>query len=166
MREVTGPEPLSNDDLSNAVVHQLAQLHITARSVEGSNRLWQLSAPGLDGSPHCRGANDRSPAGHREPNRLSLAVIVARRPVDALTDEAFRTQDPLGAFVREEYALGNDYFAHGNQDTYILRCLLRRGPNLFDGVALSEISISERTGPWKIFRAVGRSEKSPINRRG
>ena len=83
---------------------------------------------------------------------VSLTAIITTVQVDALTEDAFRTQDPLAAFVREEYALGNDYFIHGNEDTYILRCLLRRGPNLFDGVALSEISIWGHTGPWEIFR--------------
>jgi len=80
------------------------------------------------------------------------AAFITTLSVDAVAEDPFHTQDPLGAFVREEYALGNDYFIHGNEDTYILRCLLRLGPNLFDGIALSEISIWGRTGPWEIFR--------------
>ena len=45
----------------------------------------------------------------------------------------------------------DDYFVRGHEDTYVFRCLLRRGPNRFDGIALSEISIWGRTGPWEIF---------------
>jgi hypothetical protein len=83
---------------------------------------------------------------------LLAATFITAVPVDAVNDEAFHTKDPLQAFVHEAYALGNDYFIHGNADTYIFRCLLRQGPNLFDGIALSEMSIWGRTGPWEIFR--------------
>jgi len=65
----------------------------------------------------------------------------------------FTTADPLKAFVREEYPWNEDYFIHGNEDTFIFRCRLSRKENAFDGVALSEISIwGNRSGPWEIFR--------------
>src|SRR5262249_58927476 len=83
---------------------------------------------------------------------LLAAAFITVLPGAAVHDDAFHTKDPLGAFIHEAYALGDDYFVHGNEDTYILRCLLRKGPNLFDGVALSEISIWVRTGPWEMFR--------------
>lgn len=86
------------------------------------------------------------------------AAITRTRLVDAANEDTFRTTDPLRAFVREEYSLGNDYFIRGNEDTYLLRCVLRQGPNQFDGVALSEISIWGRTGPWEIFRKEPRGD--------
>ena len=65
----------------------------------------------------------------------------------------FRTPEPLKAFVYGEYPLGSDYFINGIQDTYVLRCLLTRSADPFEGVALSEISIwGNRIGPWDIFR--------------
>jgi hypothetical protein len=80
------------------------------------------------------------------------AAIVVVLSVVAVHAEPFRTKDPLRAFVREEYPLGNDYFVRGNEDTYLFRCFLSRGPNRFNGIALSEISIWGKTGPWEIFR--------------
>jgi hypothetical protein len=65
----------------------------------------------------------------------------------------FGTRDPLKAFVRSEYSLGDDYFIRGNEDTFIFRCLLTKAQRPFEGVALSEISIwGNRTGPWEVFR--------------
>jgi len=64
-----------------------------------------------------------------------------------------RTNDPLKAFVNEKYALGDDYFIHGNRDTYIFRCVLSKKTDGIDGIALSEISIwGNHGGPWEIFR--------------
>lgn len=65
----------------------------------------------------------------------------------------FRTSDPLKAFIYSEYPLGDDYFITGTQDTHIFRCILTKGKDSFEGIALSEISIwGNRTGPWEIFR--------------
>jgi hypothetical protein len=85
-------------------------------------------------------------------SRMLVAALMATLSVGAVNAETFRTKDPLRAFVREEYPLGNDYFIRGNEDTYLFRCVLGQGPNQFDGVALSEMSIWGRTGPWEIFR--------------
>jgi hypothetical protein len=69
---------------------------------------------------------------------------------------AFRTSDPLRAFVGHEYPLGDDYFTRGESDTYVLRCFLTREKDGLDGLALSEISIwGNRTGPWEIFEKEG-----------
>jgi hypothetical protein len=84
--------------------------------------------------------------------RILAAAVIVVSSGGTVNADPFRTKDPLRAFVREEYPLGNDYFIRGNEDTYLFRCVLRRGPNRFDGVALSEISIWGRTGPWEIFR--------------
>ncbi len=64
----------------------------------------------------------------------------------------FVTDDPLRAFVEEEYELGNDYFIRGKEDTVVFRCVLVKDRDGMDGVALSEISIWGKTGPWEIFR--------------
>jgi hypothetical protein len=53
--------------------------------------------------------------------------------------EQFRTNDPLKAFVNQEYPWGDDYFIHGNRDTYLFRCVLTTKPDGIDGIALSEI---------------------------
>ena len=42
-------------------------------------------------------------------NRI-LAVVIVILSVGAADAETFRTEDPLRAFVREEYPLGDDYF--------------------------------------------------------
>jgi len=84
-------------------------------------------------------------------SRILAVTVIAMLSVGAVSAETFRTKDPLRAFVREEYPLGSDYFIRGHEDTYVFRCFLRRGPNRFDGIALSEISIWGRTGPWDIF---------------
>lgn len=65
----------------------------------------------------------------------------------------FETRDPLRAFVHAEYPLGNDYFMNGITDTHLLRSVLTKELEPFEGVALSEISIwGNRTGPWEVFR--------------
>lgn len=65
----------------------------------------------------------------------------------------FHTNDPLKSFVRGEYAWGDDYFIHGNEDTTLFRCVLVKGKDGFDGVAFSEVSIwGNHGGPWEIFR--------------
>lgn len=85
-------------------------------------------------------------------SRILAVVVIVMLSVGAVDAETFRTKDPLRAFVRQEYGLGDDYFIGGNEDTYIFRCLLTRGSHRFDGIALSEISIWGRTGPWEMFR--------------
>ena len=85
-------------------------------------------------------------------SRILAVVVIVMLSVGAVDAETFRTKDPLRAFVRQEYGLGDDYFIRGNEDTYIFRCLLTRGSHRFDGIALSEISIWGRTGPWEMFR--------------
>jgi hypothetical protein len=82
---------------------------------------------------------------------VAAAVLVAASNVVA-ADVEFVTRDPLKAFVREEYPLGSDYFIHGREDTVVFRCVLDKKRDGVDGVALSEISIWGRTGPWEIFR--------------
>jgi len=82
-----------------------------------------------------------------------LAMLLA----DVVRSDQFRTNDPVKAFVNEEYPLGDDYFIHGNRDTYIFRCVLTKKADKFEGIALSEISIwGNHGGPWEIFR---KSEK-------
>ena len=77
---------------------------------------------------------------------VGMAIFAASAAV-------FSTADPLKAFVRQEYALGDDYFIHGNEDTFVFRCRLGKPRNAFEGVALSEISIwGNRSGPWEVFR--------------
>jgi len=79
---------------------------------------------------------------------LLLALLAG-----AASGEGLRTADPLEAFVRGEYPLGDDYFIHGNADTFLLRCVLTLQRNGVDGLALSEVSIwGNQTGPWEIFR--------------
>ena len=81
---------------------------------------------------------------------LSLFVSVAGA---ADGGRAFRTSDPLKAFVYEGYAWGDDYFIHGNQDTTLFRCVLVKKKDGFDGLALSEVSIwGNHGGPWEIFK--------------
>ncbi len=65
----------------------------------------------------------------------------------------FETRNPLRAFVYAEYPLGDDYFINGIQDTHLLRYVLTKELEPFEGVAFSEISIwGNRTGPWEVFR--------------
>src|ERR1051325_2654898 len=67
--------------------------------------------------------------------------------------EEFHTKDPLKAFVRGEYAWGDDYFIHGPKDTILFRCILNEKRDGVDGVALSEVSIwGNHGGPWEVFR--------------
>ena len=81
---------------------------------------------------------------------LSLLVLPA---LAAAGGRAFRTSDPLKAFVYERYALGDDYFIHGNEDTTLLRCVLVKQKDGFDGLALSELSIwGNHGGPWEMFK--------------
>ena len=85
--------------------------------------------------------------------RRWIAVSLATGSLGAAHAAEFRTPEPLKAFVYGAYSRGSDYFIHGNQDTYVLRCLLTRRADPFEGVALSEISIwGNRSGPWEIFR--------------
>jgi len=82
-----------------------------------------------------------------------LTILIA----DSAEGEQFRTNNPLKAFVTQEYPWGDDYFIHGTRDTYLFRCILTRKTDGFDGIALSEISIwGNHGGPWEIFR---KSEK-------
>jgi hypothetical protein len=83
---------------------------------------------------------------------LAVAVLVGTASLLACAGGEFVTRDPLKAFIREEYPLGSDYFIHGREDTVVFRCVLRNARDGVDGVALSEISIWGRTGPWEIFR--------------
>jgi hypothetical protein len=83
---------------------------------------------------------------------LAVAVLVGTASLLAGAGGEFVTRDPLKAFIREEYPLGSDYFIHGREDTVVFRCVLRNDRDGVDGVALSEISIWGRTGPWEIFR--------------
>jgi hypothetical protein len=85
-------------------------------------------------------------------SRILAAAVIVMLSVGAVGGETFRTKDPLRAFLREEYPLGDDYFIRGKEDTYIFCRLLTRGSNRFDGIALSKISIWGRTGPWEMFR--------------
>ena len=70
---------------------------------------------------------------------------------------AFRTTDPLRAFVHEEYPWGDDYFIHGTKDTILFRCVLTKKSDGLDGVALSEVSIwGNHGGPWEVFERSGK----------
>jgi hypothetical protein len=82
----------------------------------------------------------------------ALGVFCIALSVHAAERGAFVTRDPLKAFVYEEYPLGDDYFIRGNQDTVVFRCLLTKKHDQMDGIALSEISIWGKTGPWEVFR--------------
>jgi hypothetical protein len=87
--------------------------------------------------------------------KVTVGVLVALLIGVAHSGE-FRTHDPLKAFVYEEYPLGDDYFIHGNDDTYIFRCVLMKRTEGFEGIALSEISIwGNHGGPWEVFRKEG-----------
>src|SRR5262249_61967306 len=82
---------------------------------------------------------------------LALATRVAEG------GHAFRTSDPLKAFVDGAYAWGDDYFIHGNQDTTLFRCVLVKERDGFDGLAFSEVSIwGNHGGPWDLFRKIGK----------
>lgn len=84
--------------------------------------------------------------------RVVITLLVLLCSSAAYSAE-FQTDDPLNAFVRREYPLGDDYFIKGNADTHIFRCILTAATEGFEGVALSEISIwGNRAGPWEIFR--------------
>jgi hypothetical protein len=84
--------------------------------------------------------------------RVVLCIAVALL-ADLAQAAEFRTNDPVKAFVRGEFPLGDDYFIHGNGDTYIFRCAIAGKNYRFNGLALSEISIwGNRTGPWELFR--------------
>lgn len=71
----------------------------------------------------------------------------------AASADAFRTTDPLKAFVDGDYARGDDYFIRPDGDSILLKCELSLTEAGIEGVALSESSIwGNRTGPWEIFR--------------
>jgi len=91
---------------------------------------------------------------HKRTMALGMAVggFCVALSVAAVERATFVTQDPLKAFVYEEYPLGDDYFIRGNEDTVVFRCILTKGHDQLDGVALSEISIWGKTGPWEVFR--------------
>src|SRR4029079_7135508 len=73
---------------------------------------------------------------------LRVGVCLLTLLIAGIAESAqFRTNDPLKAFVNQEYPWGDDYFIHGNRDTYLFRCLLTTKPYGIDGIALSEISI-------------------------
>jgi hypothetical protein len=81
---------------------------------------------------------------------LPLLALLARV---ADGRDAFRTNDPLKAFVHGDYPWGDDYFIHGAQDTILFRCVLTKDRDGFDGVALSEVSIwGNHGGPWEVFK--------------
>ncbi len=85
---------------------------------------------------------------------LSLLAAMAHA---AYGGQPFRTSDPLKAFVYEGYARGDDYFIHGDRDTTLLRCVLVKKKDGFDGLALSEVSIwGNHGGPWEIFKKTGK----------
>ena len=89
---------------------------------------------------------------HRRTAILGVAVGCCIGFSAAATERStFVTKDPLKAFIYEEYPLGSDYFVRGNKDTVVFRCILTRRNNQRDGVALSEISIWGKTGPWEVF---------------
>ena len=52
-------------------------------------------------------------------SRILAVAVIVMLSVGAVDAETFRTKDPLRAFVRQEYGLGDDYFIRGNEDTYI-----------------------------------------------
>jgi hypothetical protein len=43
-------------------------------------------------------------------SRILVVAVIAMLSVGAVSAETFRTKDPLRAFVREEYPLGDEYF--------------------------------------------------------
>jgi len=79
-----------------------------------------------------------------------LALAATADPVSAMA--AIETDDPLKAFVFDQYPRGSDYFIKGNRDTILFRCVAD-----FNGDARSDITLSEqsiwgnRTGPCEIF---------------
>jgi len=86
-------------------------------------------------------------------SRTALALIGVSLALQGAWAAAFRTQDPLGAFIRREYPPGDDYFIHGAADTIVFRCVFPDHTGQPREIALSEISIwGNRTGPWEIFR--------------
>ena len=84
--------------------------------------------------------------------RVFLALLALLLAMPGRAAEPFFTRDPLKAFVRGEYAVGGDYFAHGRENTVLFRCELVASRDGIDGVAISEISAwGNRTGPWETF---------------
>ena len=85
--------------------------------------------------------------------RVGVCLLVMLLVTGIAHSDQFRTKDPLKAFVNEEYPWGDDYFIHGNRDTYLFRCILTKKTDGTEGIALSEISIwGNHGGPWEIFR--------------
>jgi hypothetical protein len=85
---------------------------------------------------------------------IGTIILWLALPAPGARGEGVLIADPLEAFVYGKYALGEDYFISGNQNTYLFRCVLTKTQNGIDGVALSEISIwGNRGGPWEIFRS-------------
>lgn len=90
---------------------------------------------------------------------VSIGMLLGLLLAGAADAAEFDTPDPLRAFVYAEYALGDDYFINGVQDTFLFRCNLAQDLESFEGVAFSEISIwGNRTGPWEV------SKKQPNGR--
>ena len=96
----------------------------------------------------------RDGIGKKSVHMLRLMIILGAVFICATAFSAeFSTPDPLKAFVRGEYPLGDDYFIAGVNDTVIFRCVLTKAQRQFEGVAFSEISIwGNRSGPWEVFR--------------
>lgn len=91
--------------------------------------------------------------------RTSILVVLMLLALTSMAEggHAFRTGDPLKAFVDGAYAWGDDYFIHGNQDTTLFRCVLVKERDGFDGIAFSEVSIwGNHGGPWEVFRKIGK----------
>jgi len=82
-----------------------------------------------------------------------LSTVLVFSALPALGGDQFETPDPLKAFVREEYALGSDYFIRGKDNTVLFRCILTKPEYAYAGIALSEQSIwGNRGGDWEVFR--------------
>jgi len=79
-----------------------------------------------------------------------LALTATTHPVGAMA--AIETDDPLNAFVFDQYPRGSDYFINGDRDTTLFRCVADFNGDARSDVALSEQSIlGNRTGPFEIF---------------
>lgn len=90
----------------------------------------------------------------RRPHVSAIVVGLALAATAELVSGSvpIETDDPLKAFVFDEYPRGDDYFINGNRNTTLFRCIADFNRDARPDIALSEKSIwGNRTGPFEIF---------------
>jgi hypothetical protein len=85
--------------------------------------------------------------------RAIIIILALAATADLVSGFApIETDDPLKAFVFDQYPRGSDYFINGNRDTTLFRCIADFNRDARPDIALSEKSIwGNRTGPFEIF---------------